>query len=159
ASIWIIAIAAGEIVEKIDKKAIGNAFACLLIAVCVFIACTGLSKYKYLGSGGRALDQFRDDITEFTEQTNNEYAGKRAYLANDRHRITGGRDHWELEFLFYGEAIADLTCVDGGVEGFLADEDSLMVIDGSLWDEYADVLTGYVFLEQNTFYVLSHERY
>ena len=69
--------------------------------------------------------------------------------------ITGSRRLCFPELIKTGIKIV----AEGGVEGFLADEASQRVLDGERWGEYADVLTGYVFLEQNTYYILNHDRY
>ena len=159
--IWMIAVEAVEVSEKLKSysKAAGMALGCAAVAFCVLYASIQLGHYKLLGTGGRSIDQFGIDIAEFRDNTSAEYDGYKAYIAYDRQRFVGDRGHWELDFVFCGNTIGGLECVDGGVEGFLADEDSLLVMDSELWDEYAGVLTGYVFLEQNTYYVLSHDRY
>ena len=130
-----------------------------VIAFCVLYACVQLWQYRGLGNGGGPIEQFKHDMAEFRTSTSAEYDGYNAYVAYDRGRYVGNRGHWELNFLFTGDVNGGLNCVDGGVEGFLSDENSLLVMDSELWGEYADVLTGYVFLEQNSYYVLSHDRY
>ncbi len=130
-----------------------------VIAFCILYACLQIWQYRGLGTGGGAIEQFGHDMIEFRTETAGKYDGYKAYIAYDRERHVGNRGHWELDFVFLGNANAGLECVDGGVEGFLADENSLLVLDSNLWSEYSNVLTGYVFLEQNSYYVLSHDRY
>lgn len=130
-----------------------------VIGICVLYVWDQMREYRYAGDAGFSLQQFRSDLRDCAEEHGEAIYGKTAYIASDRHRSYGGRDHWEQTFMFYGETIGRFYCAEGGVEGFLADEDSLLVLDGELWEEYADVLTGYVFLEQNTYYILNHDRY
>ncbi len=157
--VWMIACNVCEIADRFDKKILQNLLIYSVSMICLLYSLIHISQYSGLGEGGNPNDQFRHALYEFTDINGDEYKGYKAYAAYDRGRVNGDRGHWELEYLFYGEAIADFECLDGGVEGFLNDEDSLIVLDSSLWDEYADVLTGYVFLEQNDFFVLSHDRY
>ncbi len=159
AIIWIIAIETVEVLEKIDFRVMRLLFAGVVVCFCVFYACVQIVQYKTLGIGGRAIDEFKHDIVEFNEGTSGEYSGCNAYIAYDRTRYVGDQGHWELDYVFLAEAHANLQCLDGGVNGFLADEDSILILDSELWDRYAGELTGYVFLEQNSFYVMSHERY
>ncbi|WP_029233443.1 ArnT family glycosyltransferase [Butyrivibrio sp. VCB2006] len=159
AIIWIIAIETVEVLKKIDFRVLRLLFAGVVVYFCVFYACVQIVQYSTLGTGGRAVDQFKHDIAEFVEGTSGEYSGYDAYIAYDRTRFVGDQGHWELDYVFLAESTANLQCLDGGVYGFLEDEDSILVLDGELWDRYADVLTGYVFLEQNTFYVICHDRY
>lgn len=130
-----------------------------VVGVCVLYVWDQMREYRYAGDAGFSLQQFRADLRECAAEHGEELYGKTAYIASDRHRIYGSRDHWEQTFMFYGESIGRFYCEEGGVEGFLADEDSLLVLDGELWEEYVDVLTGYVFLEQNTYCILNHDRY
>lgn len=130
-----------------------------VVGICVLYVCDQMRDYRHAGNAGFSLQQFRSDLRECVEEHKEEVYGRTAYIASDRHRTYGDRGHWEQTFMFYGETIGGFYCVEGGVEGFLADEDSLLVLDGELWEEYADVLTGYVFLEQNTYYILNHDRY
>ena len=159
AVVWIIAIETVAVVDKIGPKRLKALYAYAVMLACVFYSVIQIYQYKGLGNGGGAIEQFRNDITEFRTDTAAEYDGYNAYIAYDRSRYVGNRGHWELDYVFLGEANAYLNCLDGGVEGFLEDEDSILILDGELWDQYAAQLTGYVFLEQNTFYVLSHDRY
>lgn len=129
------------------------------IGICLLYTADQMREYRHAGDAGFSLQQLRSDMKECVETHGDAVLGKRAYIASDRHRNYGDRGHWEQTFMFYGYTIGGFDCKEGGVEGFLADEDSLLVLDGELWEEYADVLTGYVFLEQNTYYILNHDRY
>ncbi len=159
--VMIVAVEAVEVSEKLSRRsgALGNALQYCVVAACALYACIQIDDYKNLGTGGNPIDQFTHDMTEFRIQTNSEYDGYKAYIAYDRNRHAGDRGHWELDYTFVGYTSSALNLADGGVEGFLADEDSLLIIDSSLWKEYVNILDGYVFLENNTYYVLSHDRY
>ena len=159
AVIWIVSIEAIEISDMLGKTMKKRVFVLIVALACLFYSSVQIYQYKDLGEGGNPVDQFGHDMTEFCDNTSGEYAGCDAYIAYDRGRYVGDRGHWELDYVFTCNTKGNLNCLDGGVEGFLADEDSLLVLDSELWDQYASVLTGYVFLEQNTFYVLSHDRY
>ena len=158
-SVWIVAIEAGTILDRLEGTVIEKILPAVIILGCAFYACFQISEYKTLGHSGYALEEFREDIRSFREQNPDKYLGANAYCAYDRHRLYGDTDHWENSYTFYAESLGNLWCKDGGVEGFLADENSVIILDSELWDTYAQDLTGYVFLEQNTFYVLCHERY
>lgn len=129
------------------------------IGICLLYTADQIQEYRNAGDAGFSLQQLRSDMKECVATHGDKVFGKTAYIASDRHRNYGDRGHWEQTFMFYGYTIGGFDCKEGGVEGFLADEDSLLVLDGELWEEYADVLTGYVFLEQNTYYILNHDRY
>ena len=166
----LIATQSADILEIIQKKYGGkrNLWRARILQTvllffvagsCVIYTFDQMSEYRYAGNGGFSLQQFRSDLKEYVAQNGDVNRGKRAYIANDRHRNYGDRGHWEQTFLFYGYTICGFDCREGGVEAFLEDEDSLIILDGELWEEYADVLTGHVFLQQNTYYVLNHEYY
>ncbi len=159
ATIWIIAIEAGDIINKIELKTLRTVFAYGLVIICATYSIAQLPEYEKMGQGGGAIDQYRDNITECLSGLNGEYDGYQVYIAKDRDRGYGDRGHWELEYVFYAESMADWKCMEGGVEGFLSNPDSLLVLDSELWDEYEDELTGYVFLEMNEFFVMCHDRY
>ena len=134
-------------------------FAVCILGLCALYGGKQLSECRFIGLGGNARDQFSHDLREYLEANGDINRGKRAYLALDRMRNYGDRGHWELDYIFYCDTITGFDCVDGGVEAFLEDEDSLLILDGELWDQYADVLTGHVFLELNTFYIMNHDWY
>ena len=54
-----------------------------------------------------------------------------------------------------------MKCMDGGAPEFLVtdDMDAVLIIDKSLWDQYSDVLTGYVILQDNNYLIFSKHKY
>ncbi|MCR5674859.1 MAG: glycosyltransferase family 39 protein [Lachnospiraceae bacterium] len=149
----------GEDGEHRGSRAAAAVFFCCVTVACAAYTANQLYDYRLLGTGGNLTDALRGDLMDYQAQNGDIYRGKHAYFALDRQRNYGDRGHWQLEDLFYGYAITGFDCRDGGVEAFLEDEDSLIILDGDLWDEYAGVLTGHVFLEMNTFYVMNHDWY
>lgn len=134
-------------------------YAALLLSSAA-LAVLNIQKYPWVSSGGSPRIALYSDLTELSEKDITGLRGRRAYIENS-FNIAKPRDIWEHDNIFYAYATLDLLCCDGGVEGFLADEDSdaLLILDKTLWEEYAPVLTGHVILEDNTYLVFSKALY
>ena len=84
---------------------------------------------------------------------------KIAYLI-PAYRTSGEEsDHWDPEYVAPAEMYADLVPVDGTVDNFLSDPESILILDKDLWDEYSSVLTGHVILYDNSYLIFSNEMY
>ena len=68
-------------------------------------------------------------------------------------------DHWEPEYVAPAEMYLDVIPVDGTVEDFLNDPDSILFIDKRRWDEFAPSLTGHVILWDDSYIVFSNDMY
>ena len=111
------------------------------------------------GTGGNPVDQFTADLIEFKEKYGDEYNGTRAYLISNFNINTLVTDHWEPQYVAPAEMYVDLVPIDGTVDSFLNDKDSIIIVDKELWDEYSSVLTGHVILYDNSYLIFSNEMY
>ena len=95
------------------------------------------------------------------------YSGCTAYIENVENSYKN-QDEWQCNDVFLAETIMDWSCENGGVAAFLeeadnasvsADHPCVLIISGSLWDQYSSVLTGHVILQDNEYLILSSEMY
>ena len=89
-----------------------------------------------------------------------DFSGKHTYIENSANTFKN-QNQWQHDFAFYADTFLDVICVDGGVEAFLNTDDSeaILVLDKALWEEFAPVLTGYVIMEDNSYFVFNKHRY
>ena len=116
-------------------------------------------KINMAGEGGHPVDQFTEDMQAFAETYGDTYSGVNAYLISDFRINKSVEDHWEPEYVAPAEMYCDLIAVDGTVENFLSDPNSILIIDKDRWDEFSPVLSGYVILQDNSYFIFSHDRY
>ena len=110
------------------------------------------------GTGGHPVDQFTEDMLDFAATYGNEYAGRNVYLLSD-FRQYKAQGHWECEYVAPAELYCDFTAVDGGVENFLSDEGSLIIVDKDIWDDYSSKLAGHVILQDDSYLIFSSDKY
>lgn len=154
--VMIIGLEGASLIDDIKSKETGRVLCIIFILGCMVLCCKEIIACSRIKHEEHFLNQFQHDLASFYAENGSRYDGYHAYIANDRHREYGDRGHWENPFTFYGEATAHWYCIEGGVDGFLSDDESLLVMDKELWDEYADILTGYTVSEQDTYYIFSH---
>ena len=130
----------------------------LTAAASLSLARAEIRTYPFHGDGGDPATRFYDDCLEIRRKEGDSLAGKRCYIENTKN-LYKSRECWELPQVFYAETSLDVICADGGVAGFLAEEDALLILDKDLWDEYAGVLTGHVILEDNGYLTFSSRMY
>ena len=130
-----------------------------LLMTLFFIIPTIKNAINTIGTGGNPIDLFTNDIQEFGKKYDNDYSDINAYLI-PAYRTSGEEsDHWDPEYVAPAEMYADLVPVDGTVDNFLSDPDSILILDKDLWDEYSSVLTGHVILYDNSYLIFSNEMY
>lgn len=142
------------------KKTASWIVASLIIFSALFISINNISKYPWNGTGGDPQVNFSKDLSALLENTELELSTKNAYIETSFNDYRP-QNCWELDSVFYCETILDMRCVDGGAPEFLAtdDMDALLFLDKSLWDQYSDVLTGYVILQDNNYLIFSKHKY
>jgi heme/copper-type cytochrome/quinol oxidase subunit 2 len=125
----------------------------------LFIVPTIKIDINLAGTGGHPVDQFTRDAIEFKELWGEEYSGFNAYLICDFRIDEDVEGHWEPEYVAPAEMYMDVIPVDGTVDHFLNDPDSILVLDKRRWEEFAPILTGHVILEDNSYLIFSHDMY
>ncbi|WP_026511555.1 ArnT family glycosyltransferase [Butyrivibrio sp. LC3010] len=131
----------------------------VVVAMCIYFMIPTIRTINLAGTGGHPVDQFVEDVQDFAAVNGKSYAGKNAYLISDFRINKAVSDHWEPEYVAPAEMYLDVIPVDGTVENFLSDPDSILIIDKDLWEDYADVLTGHVILHDNSYLIFSNEMY
>lgn len=111
------------------------------------------------GTGGHPVDQFLEDMQSFKEQYGDTYSGVNAYLISDFRLDTENEDHWEPEYVAPAEMYPDLMPVDGNVDNFLSDPNSIIIVDKDRWDEFSGVLSGHVILLDGSYLIMSSDMY
>ena len=143
--------------EKIVTKSVVSV---ILLVISLFYIVPAIKiDINLAGTGGNPVDQFTADLIEFKEKYGDEYNGTRAYLISNFNINTAVTDHWEPQYVAPAEMYVDLIPIDGTVECFLNDKDSIIIVDKELWDEYSSVLTGHVILYDNSYLIFSNEMY
>ena len=85
--------------------------------------------------------------------------GYKAYIQTGYDNSREERTWWKSGELAIARYYGQYECLGGGVWGFLASEDSILVLDKAYWDEYAPMLAGYVILEDNHSLIFCHSTY
>lgn len=132
----------------------------LLVASIVIVYKNVNKRPGDIGDGGSRNGQLRSQLEWLRDNSDESFSGRVAYIEDPRNDYKF-RAGWELDTNFYGETILDLICLDGGVLEFVYtdDQEAILIMHDSLWDEYADLLTGYVFLDMNNYYIMCKRRY
>ena len=151
--------AAGSKASAIKAGRMAAALLCAAVfALCLAVSVRMLQRLQLIDIGGNPIVAFRDDIQACYERSPDEMKGKRVYT-DYVNRVYGQKGEWENDRVIYAEMIADMICIDGGVEAFCEDEDAVLVLDKRLWDQYADVLIGHVILEDNNYLIMTSHFY
>ncbi len=125
----------------------------------LFTVPTILNDIIVAGTGGNPIDQYTTELMDFKEKVGNTYSGVNAYLISNYRVDMSVEDHWEPDYVAPAEMYLDVIPVDGSVENFLSDPESILILDKDLWDEYSSVLTGHVILQDNSYLIISSEMY
>ena len=151
--------AAGSNASAINAGRIAAALLCAaVLALCLAVSVRMLQRLQLIDIGGNPIVAFRDDIQACYERSPEEMRGKRVYT-DYVNRVYGQKGEWENDRVIYAEMIADMVCIDGGVEAFCEDKDAVLILDKRLWDQYADVLIGHVILEDNNYLIMTSHFY
>lgn len=159
------------ILVSIYGKKVGDGIAnqkgqILILAFFILLgAYGGISKarlYQMVGSGGTYTERMRSLCDSVKKNHGEDYNGMNIYMATPFR--TQGREgvnsDWYSDFIALFEIYFDMNCLDGGVEAYFVDDDGLLIIDDSLWDAYAEVLTGYyIVADEGDYYLFSSQRY
>ena len=132
----------------------------LMISAALAISVVNTSKYPWNGTGGNPKVNLGNDLEVLRDNAEIATSGRTAYIETPYNDYKP-QNCWELDCVFYLETITDMKCMDGGAPEFLAtdDMDAVLIIDKSLWDQYSDVLTGYVILQDNNYLIFSKHKY
>ena len=119
--------------------------------------------YPWNGTGGDSTTILYDcllDLKEKEVELGRSFSKQIMYIENGKNDALD-RNRWQHEDMFCAMCALDVICKDGGAVLFLESDDPnvLLVLDKSLWDEYAPVLTGYVILEDNGYIVFCKQKY
>ncbi len=145
------------------QKAVVKAVTAVLLIAC---SCYTVQKIRSYPSsmeetGGNPDTGFRNDAMAVSAEKDGEYCGKTAFIQS--HLMsdpTQETTSWRDEQRVYSEIYCDWNCVDeGGIQAFLETPDCVLVLNKDLWDQYADILSGYVILTDNQTLIFSKERY
>lgn len=173
-AVYLTAINSSEIVcslgeefaEKKEKtsgllnkfRMLPTLFTIIMISFCLAVSSRQLVRLSASGEGGNPALQFCNMLQEFKDRWGDRYDNCKVFILYSDHTYADV-DYWENDFVYYGETVADFVCENGGIDGFLQDSHSLIIVDDELWDEYSQYLTGYVELEDNGYLIFSHDRY
>ncbi len=130
-----------------------------LVVCAIFIVPCIISNINKAGTGGHPVDKFTSDMIEFHELYGDSYSGVNAYLISDFRIDKNNEEHWEPEYVAPAEIYCDLIPVDGNVDNFLNDSNSILILDKNRWDEFSPILSGHVILEDNSYLIFSNEMY
>ena len=151
---WIIREVSQD--SAIDKIVIGVLVAA--ISLWLIVPCI-VNDINPAGTGGHSVDNFTEDMREFHKEYGDTYSGVNTYLIAEW-KINKDEDgHWEPEYVAPAEMYCDLLPVDGTIDDFLNDPDSILILDKTLWDEYAPILTGHVILLDNSYLIFTNDMY
>ncbi len=155
------ALLAEDILHRLKRKWARAGWILGYAGVC-FIVFFHIVRIIYVSDiSGDPLVILRDCIRSEKEDWGTTYCGKTAYIQNE-YNTYREEDLWQCDAVFYAETIMDWQCLDGGVEGFLNNESAdpcVLILSGSLWDQYSGELAGHVILQDNGYLILSSEMY
>ena len=157
----LVAKLGGAVITRSEnKKPLSGFIPLSLIVISAFFFIIPCIKYdiNLAGEGGHPVDEFTQDILDFSKTYGDKYAGRNVYLLSD-FRQYKKQGEWECEYVAPAEMYCDFTAVDGTVDNFLNDEGSLIIVDKDLWDNYSSVLTGHVILQDNSYLIFSTDTY
>ena len=117
-----------------------------------------LQRLNLSGTGGNPGLQCYSALQEFKEKYGNKYNARKVYIENNDN-VYAEQGVWENDYVFYAETSNDFRCCDGGVKAFLQNHDGLLLLDKDLWDTYSKELTGYVILEDDSYLIISTDKY
>lgn len=121
------------------KSALSGAAAWLIAVACVILVAFYMRDTYLKVIRGAQGDGFQLFIQNSVER-DSAYAGRRAYVQvpTENPEDIGT---WDQNMLFLAEISGDFHCIDGGVEGFLAEEQpAVLYIDQERYQEYAKEL-------------------
>ena len=111
------------------------------------------------GTGGHPVDQFTEDLIQCQEKYGDNYSGVNAYYIADFSIDNTDAAHWEPEYVAPAEMYLDLIPVDGTIDNFLNDPNSILILDKDLWDEYSAILIGHVIIHDDSYLIFSSDMY
>lgn len=134
----------------------------VIAALCSIVAFNNVKNYPFGGNDGgsrnrqlvNALQGMKAELPE------EEWYGRAIYMEDPLNDYKP-QNSWELDAVFYAETELDANCIEGGVYEFLqsSDEDALLILNDDLWEEYSGILTGYVFLWMDNYFIMNKDRY
>ncbi len=111
------------------------------------------------GIGGHPVDNFTEEMQTFYDTYGDEYSGVNAYLVPSFQIDKSKVGHWEPEYVAPAEMYVNLVPVEGTVDNFLSDPDSILILDKDLWEEYSELLAGHIILQDNSYLIFSTKMY
>ncbi len=147
-----------EDIWKCSKKSLSVIVSLALCLVCAGIGVRRLGAFTY-DAGGSASKEMQQDFQELMSSEGNAFRGYKAYIQTGYDNSREERTWWKSGELAIARYYGQYECLGGGVWGFLASEDSILVLDKAYWDEYAPMLAGYVILEDNHSLIFCHSTY
>lgn len=134
----------------------------VIATLCFAIAFNNVKSYPFGGyDGGSRNRQLINALQGMkAELPEEEWYGRPMYMEDNLNDYKP-QNSWELDAVFYAETELDANCIEGGVYEFLqsSDEDALLILNDDLWEEYSGMLTGYVFLWMDNYYIMNKHRY
>ncbi len=153
----LAAIFIGKVLElPVSSKGNGNLTAMLSIAAAAggIILTAYFMKESYFHTIREIHgDGFQLFIQESIER-DSEYAGKKAYIyvpGEDPEEI----GNWDQNVLFLAEISGNFHCIDGGLDGFLSEEEpAVLYLTTGQYSEFKEQLTDKLVLYENAHYIL-----
>ena len=145
--------AASYISDRIKKKQVNVVFYSSMMIISMIVSIRLIATYQWSGHGGSPLKNMEQSFINVKESGVYDFSKKALYIENGYNKEFEPY-RWQHEYMFYGITILDALCKDGGVQAFLETDDrnACLVLDKTLWETYAPVLTGYVILEDSIEY-------
>ena len=142
------------------RKSMGKAMIAVFVLFSIILSINMIRKYPWSGSGGSPRIGFYDTVKGLNHSEDGTFSGRAAYIENG-FNLSFEQNRWEHDYMFYAVTTLDVRCMDGGAPAFLEtdDREAILLLDKTLWEEYAPVLTGYVILEDSGFLVFSKDKY
>ena len=155
----VTGITVQDIVRRLcHRKILLTIFMLLYCTICLTVAGRQLQRLNLSGTGGNPGLQCYSALQEFKEKYGNKYNARKVYIENNDN-VYAEQGVWENDYVFYAETSNDFRCCDGGVKAFLQNHDGLLLLDKDLWDTYSKELTGYVILEDDSYLIISTDKY
>lgn len=158
----LVSIYAKKIGDCMTKKQVQVLFLTFWFVLGIYSGISRSYSYRMIGLGGGYTERLRELCDSVKENYGEDYNDMNIYMATPYRTegTEGVNSDWYTDFMALFDIYFNMNCLDGGVEAYLSDGNGLLIIDNSLWDIYAEVLTGYyIVADEGDYYLFSSQRY
>lgn len=139
---------------KFNKKIAEIVYSLMITMGAVFILISIYSNYKTVISYEINFEQ--SAMIEFMSSTE-KYSNANGYILKDENSYRD-LDEWEQADILVAELYGNLKCVDGGIEGFIADDsEAILIISEEQYNNNSVLLSNYEVADQNDEYILIYK--